>query len=193
MTKQTKGKIASLIILLITGVPIIYSFADFYWTSVKGVQDDTRKSGLIGVPNPFGTIQITNPLDYFGTTSNVTIQKNEDLILLDKKTPSTVTKNEIPKSTPEGGGNQLIPSYNTPFKTKIFVKNQQPEAVGNNFLHMKNSYDLTINKNTTTVFISAIDPRLVEDRSISINYDLAKRLGLEPKEGTYEASAIRKK
>lgn len=192
MTKQTKGKIASIIIVLFISVPVIYTFADFYWTGVRGVRDDTRKTSTLDLNNPFANIKIANPLDSLVATTPMNTNKNQDLLLLNDD-GTTNGKNEKAKDTPELGGGQLIPNANPPFKNKIYVKKQTPEAVGNNFLHLKNSYDVTINKATTTVFISAIDPRLSEDRSISINYELARRLGLEQKDGVYEAVSVRKK
>jgi hypothetical protein len=192
MTKKTKGKIASFSILVLLAFPLLYSFADFYWVNVKGVKDDTRNTNNFNLQNPFNNIKLGAILPSLESNQSDNSKKNQDLIYINSVTTSGA-KNETAKTVIEGGGNQLTPNQNPPFKTKIIIRNQQAEALANNFLHLKNSYDVTLNKNTTTVFISGIDPRLIDDRSIAINYTLAKRLGLESKDAVYEATAVRKR
>jgi hypothetical protein len=192
MTKKTKGKIASLTIVLLVALPLIYSFADFYWIGVKGARADTRVSNTFAIQNPLSSIKLDTLIPDFGKTTSTASNKNKDLLYVNNVSTSGA-KNEATKPTPEGGANQLVQNINPPFKTKIVIRNQQAEALANNYIHLKNSYDVTLNKNTTTIFISGIDPKLTEDRSIAINYTLAKRLGLEAKDGIYEAVAVRKR
>jgi hypothetical protein len=189
---QFRGKITSVIFMILLIMPFFVTFVAFSTASVLGARDDTTKESQIeniafNMPINF------NVLSWFSDdkTPNI-INKNKDLIVIDEK--NNPKKTSIPNNDlKEISGKDLNPNANNPFKAKVIVKDQKEDVSSNTSYFIKGSYDLTYQNVTTTLFVENIDPRLNEDIGFSISPSFAKRLNLKSDVKVFEGSFIKKR
>ena len=195
MNRNDRGKLVSILIIIIFTVPVLLSVGDVYKQSVKGSFDDKRTAdqnplninniNLAAVPK-FNIDNFFTPSEFKKPNENPLEYKSED-----NSDPFKTKRNSEVSSIDLQPINKKI-TINQPFEVKLIVKNQKEEALSSSYLIVKNSYDITLNNKKNTIFIPDIDPNLVDGKVIVINFDMAKRLGLEAKIGEYNAISLLK-
>ncbi|MGL4757797.1 MAG: hypothetical protein ACRCXZ_00535 [Patescibacteria group bacterium] len=194
MKKRFRGKIFSILTMLILLLPIFVSFREFYPMEIRGVftRSDNENAIKIEAPKPPQLNIESGFLRFFETPNSIQRDyKNEDYISIINQSSSSKTNEKI-QPVIEAFGTSTPVKVNQPFEFDVIVRNQKEEALANHFLRIKSSYDVTINKKTSIVFVENLDPNLTIPRSVSVNYEIAKRLGLETKDQTIRAIGLLK-
>jgi hypothetical protein len=182
MTKQVKkyrGKIASVIILLILLLPFFWAWVQFRPQSVLGSYDTKFTTPKFGINLP----TIAAPT-FLSDTSTDIGNRNKSLSYLDDQN-GVIKKPDEPQIIGEAANKELSLGDLKPFNTKLLIRDQKEDAVANTFHRIKSTYDITYGKTTTTVFIGRNDPNLLEENAIAVSYPIALRLGIIANQTTY--------
>jgi hypothetical protein len=177
--KKIRGKIASLIILLILLLPFFWAWVLFRPQSVLGSYDTKFTTPKFGINFP----TLTAP-SFLNDTSTDIGNRNKSLSYLDDQN-GIIKKPDEPQIIGEAANKELSLGDLKPFNTKLLIRDQKEDAVANTFHRIKSTYDITYGKTTTTVFIGRNDPNLLEENAIAVSYSIALRLGIIANQTTY--------
>ena len=192
---KKKGKTVTLIILILLTVPFFINYIILQTHSLTGVNipqwskqenkqitdKEILQSGFLGYF--FGNPNVGNkPKNSdFVTNSNI----NNDRLRANDSSPLAPV--EQPKVDLEEQPVRV-------FKTQLVVRNQPEEAVASTSLALKTSYDISYNNKKTTIFVTKNDPKLINNNDLAINFEMAKRIGIEvDKTSTFEIEVKQRK
>ena len=192
---KKKGKTVTLIILILLTVPFFINYIILQTHSLTGVNipqwskqenkqttdKEILQSGFFGYF--FGNANVGNkPKNSdFVTNSNI----NNDRLRANDSSP--LAQVEQPKVDLEEQPVRV-------FKTQLVVRNQPEEAVASTSLALKTSYDISYNNKKTTIFVTKNDPKLINNNDLAINFEMAKRIGIEvDKTSTFEIEVKQRK
>jgi hypothetical protein len=177
---RNKRKAASILIILSLFLPFFWTFSYFANSVNIGgsnpkIDSYNPKLGF-NLPNPLGlSVNLPKLSD---EKSTFIANKNSDVIKPTYTKPNPKTSDRDPKKLSEYGDSDLPDTVAKQFKTKLIVRDQKQEAVTNTFNPLKTSYDIIYGNQTATIFAISNDPSLKQENAISINYTIAKRLGI---------------
>ena len=177
--RKHKGKIASIILLLLLILPFFNTLVLFRPQGILGVFDSRYSFNASSLALP-----TVNVPDFFGTSSVDYGNRNKSLMFFDDQTGATKNQ-DIPKDIGESASKELSLGDLRPFNTKLIIRDQKEDAVANTFHRIKSTYDITYGRITTTVFVSKNDPTLAEENAIAISYPIALRLGIIANKTTF--------
>lgn len=176
---KNRRKIASILIILGLLLPFFWTFSYFNNASILGATNRTEASAPkinFNLPNPLGSSlnlpKITD--EKAGYIPN----KNSDVIGITYTKSRANSGDKDPNRLSEGPDTDVAETVAKRFNTKLIVRNQKQEAVSNTFNPLKTSYDIIYNNNIATVFVISNDPSLKQENAIAINYNMAKRIGI---------------
>jgi hypothetical protein len=182
MTKHVKkyrGKIATIIILLLLLLPFFWAWVLFRPQNVLGSFDAKLDSPKFG----FNLPKIPAP-SFLDDTSTDYGNRNKSLNYLDDQNGNPRNQDQ-PQVLGEAANKELSLGDLKPFNTKLLIRDQKEDAVANTFHRIKSTYDITYGKTTATIFIGRNDPNLPEENAIAISYPIALRLGIIANKTTY--------
>ncbi len=179
--KKHRGKIASIILLLILVLPLFTALVLFRPQVILGSYDNKLDLGIktptIGLPS------LQTP-DFLKDNRSGYGARNKSLSYLDDANMSA-KKSDQAIDIGESASRELSLGDLKPFNTKLVIRDQKEDAVANTFHRTKATYDITYGKITTTIFVSRNEPNLPEENAIAISYPIALRLGIIANKPTY--------
>jgi hypothetical protein len=177
--KKHKGKIATIILLLLLILPFFTALVLFRPQGILGSFDN--KLSLSGPK--FNLPEFQTP-GFLQDTSTDYGNRNKSLTYLDDNN-SNNRKQDQTMDIGESASKELSLGDLKPFNTKLLIRDQKEDAIANTFHRIKSTYDITYGKITTTVFVSRNEPNLPEENAIAISYPIALRLGIIANKPTY--------
>jgi hypothetical protein len=178
ITSINKGKLISCLIIFLLFIPLFITFLNpsYFLGTIKGVRSDTTEQPQFLAPVFNNLSAFLNPPKN-NRSLGVPANYNPDL-------EAGANNGKKPEKN-LGTVFEAIPRpaiSNQPLLIKVRVTNQGEEAISNTFLNLNYSYQLVTGSIGSRVKIVKIDPSLPEDIVITINYEMAKRLGLPAKD-----------
>jgi hypothetical protein len=177
--KKHKGKIASIILLLLLILPFFTALVLFRPQGILGSFDN--KLALSGPNIKIPSFQTP---DFLSDTSTDYGNRNKSLINLEDNNGNGRKPDQM-LDIGESASRELSLGDLKPFNTKLLIRDQKEDAIANTYHRIKSTYDITYGKITTTVFVSRNEPNLPEENAIAISYPIALRLGIIANKPTY--------